>query len=72
MIPDSLMIERARHRVESGAQLVHEQTVLVAGLRANGYPCNRAEDFLQLLQRAQSAFREDLEFLRRNLGGLHG
>lgn len=71
MIPDSLMIERARHRVESGAGLVREQLILIADLQAGGRPSNRAEDFLRLLRRAEAAFQEDLEFLRRNLERFH-
>jgi hypothetical protein len=71
MIPVPLMIERARHRAESSAALVQEQLLLIADLRADGRPSNKAEDFLQLLRRAQSAFQEDLEFLQRNLGRAH-
>jgi hypothetical protein len=71
MIPVSLMIERARHRAESSAALVREQLLLIADLRADGRPSTKAEDFLQLLRRTQSAFQEDLEFLQRNLGRSH-
>jgi hypothetical protein len=71
MIPVSLMIERARHQAESSAALVREQLLLIADLRADGRPSNKAEDFLQLLRRTQTAFQEDLEFLQRNLGRSH-
>lgn len=71
MVSDDLMIERARHRVEFSTQLLQEQIVLVAELRASGRPSERAEGFLNMLRRADSSFREDLAFLQRNLGRAH-
>lgn len=71
MLPDALMIERARNHAESSAALVREQLLLIAHLRADGLPSSRAEDFLRLLRRAQTAFQADFEFLQRNLGRMH-
>ena len=71
MIPASLMIERARRGATSSAALVREQRLLIANLRADGQPSSKAEDFLQLLRRARSAFQQDLKFLQRNLGSPH-
>lgn len=72
MISDALIIERARQQAESSAALVREQLALIASLHADGRPSSKAEEFLRLLRRAQSAFQEDLEFLQRNLGRAHG
>lgn len=67
MAPDPLMIEQARDRLESSDGFIREQLLLIADLRADGRPSNKAEDFLQLLARAQAAFREDLEFLQQRV-----
>ncbi|HWA50562.1 MAG TPA: hypothetical protein VG742_19995 [Dongiaceae bacterium] len=72
MIPDLLMIERARQQAESSAALVREQLLLIAHLRADGQPSGKAENFLHVLRRVQSALHEDLAFLQRNLGGAQG
>jgi hypothetical protein len=71
MIADSVMIERAHHLAQSGANLIREQVTLIRELQAAGQPSARAEDFLILLQRAHSTFQHDLEFLRSNLQRPH-
>lgn len=72
MIGESVMIERAQHLAESGANLIREQMTLIQELQEAGRPSARAEDFLIVLQRAYSTFQHDLEFLRSNLARSHG
>ena len=71
MIAESVIIERAHHLAQSGANMIREQVTLIEELRATGRPSARAEDFLIVLQRAHITLQHDLEFLRNNLARPH-